>query len=208
MRKFWLTRSDSDRLAGPILLLLFTVFVPSVGVVWMMREAVRNERLATEQLLREAYQTQLQSAGQTVRERWASQMAELVREFDPQQPAESFARLVSRPLVDSVLICNQQGQIVYPSQPVHTESLPEKGPQWREAEQLEFVERRFAEAVEAYEQLARGAHAAIQAQARQAQIRALLKQGDQAAAVEALQEQRQQTGLVNDRGRSFADAAA
>ena len=31
---------QNDRLAWPILLLLLTVLVPSLGVVWMMREAV------------------------------------------------------------------------------------------------------------------------------------------------------------------------
>ena len=65
---------QNDRLAWPILLLLLTVLVPSLGVVWMMREAVRNEQLATSQRLREAYQTQLKSASLSVQDRWSTQL--------------------------------------------------------------------------------------------------------------------------------------
>ncbi|TWU43078.1 hypothetical protein Q31b_21150 [Novipirellula aureliae] len=53
---------NNDRLTWPIRRLLLTVLVPSVGVVWMMREVVQNERLASDQRLMDAYQTQLESA--------------------------------------------------------------------------------------------------------------------------------------------------
>ncbi len=56
-----------DRLALPILLLLLTVLVPSAGVMWMMREAVRNELAATNQRLRE----QLQQTAEDAKDNWS-----------------------------------------------------------------------------------------------------------------------------------------
>ena len=67
-----------DRLAWPILLLLLTVLIPSVGVVWMMREAVRNERAATNQRLLEAYRLQLDQAAETLKDRWEMTAGQIV----------------------------------------------------------------------------------------------------------------------------------
>ena len=204
------SRSDSDRLAWPILLLLLTVLVPSAGVVWMMREAVRNERLATSQRLREAYEAQLQAASQTVQQRWADQLDELARQVDHQEPALSFARIVAEPDVDSVLICDAEGRIVYPDQPSPNKPITlDLGPEWTDAEQLEFSLNQVAEAAEAYEHIAgESADPIHQARARQAQARCLIKLGDREAAVEVLQAlRRQQPGLHDEQGRSFAAAA-
>ena len=209
MRNGWTSRSDSDRLAWPILLLLLTVLVPSLGVVWMMREAVRNERLATGQRLREAYQAQLQSASQSVQDRWASQLEQLARQVDKQEPARAFANLVTEPLFDSVLMCDDQGRIIYPDQLVLSDKAPaDPGPEWKDAEQLEFSKNQFADAAEAYARLSReDPNAAERARARQAQVRCLLKLGERAAAIEALQVQCQQGGLRDEQGRSFAASA-
>ena len=45
-----------DSALWPVLLLLLIVLVPSAGVVWMMRAAMDNERLAVRQRLADAYQ--------------------------------------------------------------------------------------------------------------------------------------------------------
>jgi len=201
--------SDNDRLAWPILLLLMTVLVPSMGVVWMMREAVRNERLATSQRLREAYETQLESASQTIQDRWETQLEKMLLPVDQQNPAGSFADIISQHFFDSALICDDQGHIVYPEQPVANESIfTNPGSEWAAAEHLEFTQRRFAKAAEAYARLSREAPNKVQrARARQAQVRCLVELGEQSAAIEVLQMQRQENGLRDEQGRSFAAAA-
>ncbi|TWU49841.1 ATP-binding protein [Rubripirellula reticaptiva] len=202
----------SERLAWPILLLLMTVLVPSAGVVWMMREAVRNERLASNQRLREAYQIQLEAAGQAVRERWSSHASAsqaLSQNNDARSPARLFADLVSRGGLDSVLITDGQGDILYPDPPRslrrRTESID---PLWLQAEKLEFTDRLFAEAAQAYTELAaRSDDAVVSARARQAQVRCLIAANDNAAAIEVLQSQRTYSALYDADGRSLAAAA-
>ncbi|MGB7325726.1 MAG: ATP-binding protein [Rubripirellula sp.] len=202
----------SERLAWPILLLLMTVLVPSAGVVWMMREAVRNERLASNQRLREAYQIQLEAAGQAVRERWSSQASARQPSLEnsgAQSPAQLFAEIVSGGRADSVLITDGQGNVLYPDPPRsigrHTESID---PLWLNAEKLEFTDRQFAEAAKAYAELAeRSDDAVVSARARRAQVRCLLKVDDDAAAIQVLQSQRTSAPLVDADGRSFAAAA-
>jgi hypothetical protein len=199
----------SDRLAWPILLLLLTVLVPLLGVVWMMREAVNNERLATGQRLREAYQVQLQSASQIVQERWSSELEQLARKIDLKEPARSFADIVSQQFVDSVLICDQQNRIVYPAQPLVPEpASADPLPEWETAESLEFAQQQFAAAAEAYAQIVRDQpDAKVRARARQALVRCLLKLGERETSILVLEEQSQQNGLHDEYGRSFAAAA-
>ena len=185
MRRFWQTSSESDRLAWPILLLLLTVLVPSVGTVWMMREAVRNERLATGQRLSEAYQAQLQSASQVVVDRWNEKLEQLSELLDHATPAQVFAEGVLNSVADSVVVCDEQGRIVYPDAAPTTkfESI-QKDSEWERAEQLEFSQQ-WSAAAEAYGELAKSGTSGVEtAQAWQAQARCLLKASDRSTAVE------------------------
>ena len=103
-----------DRLAWPILLLLLTVLVPSVGVVWMMREAVRNERAATNQRLLEAYRLQLDQAAKTLKNRWGMKQSKLSGLVTEGQPAFSFAKIVTNSSVDSVVLCDKGARLFTP----------------------------------------------------------------------------------------------
>ncbi len=208
MARWWQTSSESDRLAWPILLIFLTVLVPSVGMVWMMREAVRNERLATGQRLTEAYQAQLQSASQVVVDRWNAQLEELSRQLGEGNPAQVFAEGVSQGVADSVLVCDKMGRIVYPDTATTIDlEMPEKFPAWENAERLEFSQQ-WSAAAKAYKELAAsGIHAPQAAQAQQAQARCLLQAGKREAAIEVLQELRGQEGLHDAQDRSFAAAA-
>jgi len=177
----------------------------------MMREAVRNERLATGQRLREAYQAQLQSASQSVQDRWASQFQQLDDLVDTNNPAQSFATLVTQGPFDSVLICNEQGDIIYPAQPILDRPvLAEQNPAWEEAERLEFSLNKFREAAEAYSRLAgeeKAGGGRQLARALQGYARCLLKSGDRTAAIKALQSQRELPQLRDEQGRSVAATA-
>lgn len=197
----------SERLAWPILLLLLTVLVPSAGVVWMMREAVRNERLASNQRLREAYQIQLEAAVQAVRNGWERE--ESPDNLDGKSPAQRFAEFVSRGNLDSVLVTDGQGNIVYPDP---SSSAPQRieitHPLWLEAVKSEFTDERFSAAASAYAVLAQQTdEVVLGARSRQAQVRCLLKSNDVATAIKVLQTQRQHAELCDIDGRSFAAAA-
>ena len=140
-----------DRLAWPILLLLLTVLIPSVGVVWMMREAVRNERVATNQRLLEAYRLQLDQAADTLADRWDTQQSKLSGLITEGQPAFSFVKIVTNFSVDSVVLCDTWGEVVYPETDSAAERIESNNdPRWQAASHLEFVKGRYVEAAEAY----------------------------------------------------------
>ena len=143
-----------DRLAWPILLLLLTVLIPSLGVVWMMREAVRNERAATNQRLHEAYRLQLDQAAEKLKDRWDMRHSKLSGLVTASRPDLSFATMVKNLAADSVVLCNDSGEVVYPE----TDIVPERietnnDPRWQAANRLEFVLGRYQEAADAYGEL-------------------------------------------------------
>ena len=149
-----------DRLALPILLLLLTVLVPSAGVMWMMREAVRNERAATNQRLLEAYRLQLDQAAKTLKDRWEVQQAKISDLVTADWPVVSFSKIASNALVDSVVLCDNWGEVVYPVRESESERIASterigsiktiNDLRWLEASRMEFVEGRYLEAAAAY----------------------------------------------------------
>ncbi|TWU59312.1 Signal-transduction histidine kinase senX3 [Rubripirellula tenax] len=201
--------TNNDRLAWPILLLLLTVLVPSAGVVWMMREAVRNERLASNQRLRDAYQIQLQSATQKVRQGWADELGRSAAIVDTKPPSVAFETIVASGNVDGALIRDDEGRLVYPeSSRAGNKTINIVAPLWSKASRLEFVEKRFDEASKAYQQLTQTTSDPILlAQIQQALVRCLLKLNRRDDAIELLENQRASGGLVDRDGRLFAAAA-
>ena len=149
-----------DRLALPILLLLLTVLVPSAGVMWMMREAVRNERAATNQRLLEAYRLQLDQAAKTLKDRWEVQQAKISDLVTADWPVVSFSKIASNALVDSVVLCDNWGEVVYPVRESESERIASterigsiktiNDLRWLEASRMDFVEGRYLEAAAAY----------------------------------------------------------
>ena len=209
MPHFFSTSSRSDRLAWPILLLLLTVLVPSVGVVWMMREAVRNEQLATGQRLSELYQLQLQTASESLQEQWMAQFEGLSEEISQLEPPAAFQHIVRQGFCDSVLIRDDTGQVKYPvsSQPAIDLSL-ERTADWVVAEQKEYAQGDLAGAATIYERLSQESNNPVfRAYASQARVRCLLKLEDKATAIEVLQGLRSQTDLRDLQGRSMAASA-
>lgn len=200
-----------DRLAWPMILLLLTVLVPSIGMVWMMRAAVQNERAASDQRLKDAYQIQLQAAGKAVVQRWNRRLSGKFEQsfgpFDSMRPAGLFAALINQTGADSVLICGPSGEVLYPESrepPLVDED--EASPQWKRAQELEFESRDDAAAAQSYSVIAdQDVSAVLQARARQARVRCLLRLGQREAAIEALMQQRDDVHDLS--GRSFAAAA-
>lgn len=200
---------SNDRLAWPILLILLTVLVPSLAVVWMMREAVSNERLAAKERLRDAYEAQLESTVEMVQQQWAAKLRRLAKIANQQPPTQAFHAIVEDGFVDSVLLLDEKGMAIYPTTAsVGKEDTGDSDPRWYRAQRLEYVERDFASAAEVYAEIAAEDEDAIERNtARQARVRCLLKTGEQEQAIAVLEEIRQEKDVYDRNGRSFAAAA-
>src|SRR4051794_28305249 len=113
MRRFLQPSSGHDSTLWPVLLLLLIVLVPSTGVVWMMRAAMENERLAVRQRLTEAYHAQLEFAKRRIDAQWQQLGAQLDTALSPGSPAQAFAQLVSSGDVKSAVIINERRGFAY-----------------------------------------------------------------------------------------------
>ncbi len=176
-----------DSALWPVLLLLLIVLVPSAGVVWMMRAAMQNERLAVRQRLTDAYQAQLEVAHRRIDEQWQENLSRLDSIVATAPPAQAFIDCLRSGDVDSVVILDEHGDIAYPNSAAPNLSASEPHTEWQAAERLEFSERRLDEAAVAYGKIAvETKDAAISARAYQAQARALVEAGDVPGAIRCI----------------------
>lgn len=95
-----------------MLALLLVVVLVAIGcVLWFMREAMRNERMAVREKLAEAYRGHLSLVQAQATEQWSNWLARL----DDSEPATArFARCVRESLADSVICFDEQGRAAYP----------------------------------------------------------------------------------------------
>lgn len=101
-----------DVRAWPMLVLLLVVILVAIGcVLWFMREAMGNERLAVREKLAEAYRGQLALVQAQLIERWNQQLGRL---GGTEGDAARFARCVREGLADSVVCFDEQGRVTYP----------------------------------------------------------------------------------------------
>jgi signal transduction histidine kinase len=175
----------------PALLLILIVALPTTAVLWLMNEATQNERLAVRQRLAEVYRAQLEMARQRVVAGWRESLAALDAAAPSRSPAQAFAACAGHGLADSVIVLDASGQ---PSYPAMSSSPPgetaDDDADWLAAKRLEFTERNYGSAAEAYARIARGTHDdQLAARAIQAQIRSLLTAGEMNVAVQRLREQ-------------------
>ena len=105
-------RVGRDVRAWPMLLLLLVVVLVAIGcVLWFMREAMGNERLAVREKLAEAYRGQLVLIQAQLIDRWNQQLGRL---DGTEGDSARFARCVREHLVDSVVCFDEQGRVTYP----------------------------------------------------------------------------------------------
>ncbi|MDR3403128.1 MAG: HAMP domain-containing sensor histidine kinase [Chthoniobacter sp.] len=113
-----------DVRAWPMLALLLLVVLVAIGcVLWFMREAMRNERLAVREKLAEAYRGQLALVQKQAEEQWKRELETLDRD---EPPPVLFAGAVGGRRVgkgwvgvgwaDSVICFDAQQQVVYPQE--------------------------------------------------------------------------------------------
>ena len=101
--------------AWPMLALLVLVVVVAIGcVLWFMREAMQNERMAVRQTLADAYRSHLSLVQVQTLEQWKRRLEHL----DGAEPcAARFSRCVRDGLADSIICFDEQGRPDYPRLP-------------------------------------------------------------------------------------------
>ena len=116
-----------DGRAWPTLALLVVVVLVGVGcVLWFMREAMRNERMAVRGKLAEAYRSQLSLMRAQTIDRWNR----LLGQFDSAKPPPAkFARFVDEGSASSLICFDEKGRRAYPGEPPAppTGESPESG---------------------------------------------------------------------------------
>lgn len=130
------------------------VLLPAATVLWLTGVAVRNERSAMREQLRETYVIQLQRAAATVDGHWGRIRNRVVELVSHHESGELFRECVRAEIADSVLVIGAGGEPVYPAfNPI---LLPWSMNQaaWQAAEELEFVDGDNQTAFEAYSVIA------------------------------------------------------
>lgn len=178
--------SIGNHSAAPMIAaLVLTAIVPAAGVLWFMSVAMRNERLAAQEQLRDVYVTQLASVQRQLATFWSERQAALSALNGSPAP-ELFATGVRAKLADSLVIYDRSGRVAYPDTG-HREAPPEERADWTAARDLEFQRRDYSGAAAAYARIAETAVAVhTKARALQAQAACLLKAGDAPAALACL----------------------
>lgn len=110
--RFFNRRTGRDIRLWPALASLVLVMLVAIGcVLWFMREAVQNARLAVRQTLAEAYLGQLG----LMQKRLEEQLKHELERFDLDKPgAAVFARAVQEGWSDAVISFDSTGRMIYP----------------------------------------------------------------------------------------------
>jgi signal transduction histidine kinase len=185
-----------------VLLLLFAVLVPAVCLLWFMAAAMRNERLAARQRLAEAYESQLAGVREKLGASFTDLESQLERLGQITPPSAAFARCVLEAGLESALICDAQGGVLYPNASPRVQAgLLVQGRDWEHASQLEYFRKDYLTAARAYHDLANASsNLNSAARAFQAQARCLVQAGETASASRLVEEV-----LANDRFRHAVD---
>ena len=98
-----------------MLALLMIVVTVAIGcVLWFMREAMHNERMAVREILTEEYRSNLALVQADVTQEWNL----LVGQLDSTEPAAArFAWCMRAGLADSIICLDEQGNAIYPRLP-------------------------------------------------------------------------------------------
>jgi signal transduction histidine kinase/tetratricopeptide (TPR) repeat protein len=133
-----------------VVLLAIAVVLPTVSLLWFMSKAVSNERLVIREKLAAIYQDKLALAGQKAAESCAANINAIGKTELAANPYSLFKQLVLERNFEGVVAFDSKSAIVYP---VLGDIIADTTPQdtaLAAASQLEFTDRRYAEAAESY----------------------------------------------------------
>lgn len=107
-------RRDQDARTWPLLALLLLVVLVAAGcVLWFLREAMRNERIAMRETLAEAYRGHLSLLQARLTEEWNRDLAGM---DGPEPAAARFARCAREGLAESAICLDDAGRAAYPGE--------------------------------------------------------------------------------------------
>jgi signal transduction histidine kinase len=177
------TGPDSD--VWPVVLLLFAVLIPAACLLWFMGAAMRHERLAARQQLIDSYRSQLAASQVQLDRQWHDTFAALASVASSLPPALAFQECVRSGRVDSLVLLDSQGRVLYPIAPVPPAADPaDPAADWAEASRVEYFQKDPAAAAPLYQALAEAAATpALAARAWQARARCLVQSGQADAAI-------------------------
>ena len=180
------TQPGGGRWLAPLFLLI-GVLTPTACVLWFMNVAVNNQRDASRRQLTEAYRGQLALLRDRLDAYWALRASDLERETREGGAPGIFERVVKLGLADSVVV---MGRAAYPSVTSTIAADPAAGrADWMAAQTLEGW-RDATVAAESWAAIAKAERdPGLAARAAQARIRCLVRAGDKAAAVRAIEEE-------------------
>lgn len=183
-----------------IALLLAAAVAPLLGLLWFMRQAVHNERLAVRQELLEAYRERLDVAQERLESDWAH-VAELRLFTNAADGPAAVAGAVRAGLADGEVLVDARGAVVFPA-PSPRPKWRSRPTEWPEAEAAEATEP--LEAARQYAEMARtAADTNMAAEARQAEVRCLIRAGEISKALAVAQDLRG-SDAVDAQGRLIA----
>src|ERR1019366_3628611 len=180
------TQLGGGRWLAPLFLLI-GVLAPTACVLWFMNAAVNNQRDASRRTLSEAYRGQLALLRDRVDAYWALRASDLERETREGPAPAVFERVVKLGLADSAVVL---GPAPYPSVAGTIAADPAAGrADWMAVQTLESW-RDGSVAAASWAAIAKAERdPALAARAAQARIRCLVRAGDKAAAIRAVEEE-------------------
>ncbi len=166
----------SNQFRWVILLLATVVILPSVCLLWFMNQAVKNERLVVRQKLIDLYQEKTAPLLEHL-EQSRLDFERKVKQMDESQPHSFFLdQCIEQEHAGGLLIYDASGQVLFPlpepnNLAVASDALDEVWP-------LEFIDRNYLEAAQAYERISESSAFIVAYQARLAMIRCYQKAHD------------------------------
>jgi signal transduction histidine kinase len=176
------TRTNSEHLWWVVLLLAAAVILPTVCLLWFMTAAVRNERLAVRQKLVDSYTGRAEALVAVLAQNWTARKAELLTQSETLRQKSSIEKIP--PSFAGVVVFDEKGGLIYPTVDKTQEmETPHASASLQNAWRLEFVNKQYVQAAQAYEQIIDpNAAPALRQTALAGQARCLSKDGKLAEA--------------------------
>lgn len=181
-----LTGADQTHLYWAILLLAVAVVLPTVCLLWFMNQAVRNERLAIRQKLIDMYSGRAEKLFAEYSDKFVSAGKKLLSDSSKLPPDKLFESIVNSKdsFWQAVAVYSRDGRLVFHAQSAEI-SLEEDIPVLSKAWKLEFVDKDFPAAADAYGEAASSGDDTLWASALTGKIRCLQKAGEISDAINA-----------------------
>jgi tetratricopeptide (TPR) repeat protein len=137
-----------------VLLLAVAVVLPTVCLLWFMNKVVESERLVVRQRLTTFYKGRLVEVAAKVRDEWAG----TCRQLEPGSaihPYRQFVAAIAGGGYEGLLLYDEAGQRLYPVLSTEAGTLARPSEEFRDIWEMEFINQRYEQAAEMYEERAR-----------------------------------------------------